>query len=54
MKLVYNQFVAFLGGNVLLLDAWRGLDSGPYMHSIHFAFGSGAFLAPVFAEPFLQ
>ena len=43
------------GGNVLCLDVWQGLDdSGPYMHSIHFSFGLGAFLAPIIAEKFLR
>ena len=43
------------GGNVLCLDIWQGLDdSGPYMHSIHFSFGLGAFLAPIIAEKFLR
>ena len=36
-----------VGGQVLLLDVWRGRDSGPYMHALHFMFGMGAFLAPV-------
>ena len=43
------------GGNVLCLDLWQGFDdSGPYMHSIHFSFGLGAFLAPIIAEKFLR
>ena len=43
------------GGNVLCLDIWQGLDdSGPYMHSIHFSYGLGAFLAPIVAEHFLR
>jgi len=41
------------GGNVLLLDIWKGRDSGPYMHALHFTFGIGAFLAPVISRPFL-
>lgn len=41
------------GCNVLILDIWTGGDSGPYMHSLHFVFGVGAFLAPVLAKPFL-
>jgi len=40
-------------GNVLLLDIWKGRESGPYMHALHFTFGVGAFLAPVVAKPFL-
>ena len=39
---------------MLCLDLWQGFDdSGPYMHSIHFSFKLGAFLAPIlsiFAE----
>jgi len=42
------------GGNVLLLQIWKGRDSGPYMHALHFTFGIGAFLAPVLARPFLS
>lgn len=41
------------GGQVLLLDIWRGRESGPYMHALHFFFGIGAFLAPMIARPFL-
>ena len=44
-----------VGGNVLCLDVWQGFDeSGPYMHSLHFSWGVGAFLAPVIAEKFLD
>ena len=43
------------GGNVLCLDIWQGCDdSGPYMHSIHFSFGFGAFVAPLIAQKFLR
>ena len=43
------------GGNVLCLDIWQGLDdSAPYMHSIHFSYGLGAFVAPLVAESFLK
>lgn len=43
------------GGNVLCLDLWKGLDdSGPYMYSIHFSFGTGDFLAPIITEKFLR
>jgi hypothetical protein len=41
------------GGNVLCLEIWDGGDAGPYLHSIHFSFAIGAFLAPVLALPFL-
>ena len=43
-----------IGGNVVCLDIWRGLDSGPAMHCIHFFFGVGAFIAPLAASPFLS
>ena len=43
------------GGNVLCLDIWQGLDdAGPWMHSIHFAFGLGAFISPLVSEKFLM
>ena len=33
---------------------WKGEENGdPYLHSIHFAFALGAFVAPIIAEPFL-
>lgn len=38
----------------MILDIWKGGESGPYMHSVHFSFGLGAFLAPVLATPFLS
>ena len=42
------------GGNILCLDLWKGAKNGdPYLHSIHFAFALGAFVAPIIAEPFL-
>ena len=57
-KILWNQFVfksCFLGGNKLCLDVWKGTENGgPYMHSIHFAFAIGCFIAPVIAEPFLS
>lgn len=31
------------GGNVVLLRLW-GSDVGPYMQTLHFSFGLGAFL----------
>ena len=39
------------GGNVLMLDL-NG-DSGPYLHSIHFSYALGSFIAPMLAIPFL-
>lgn len=43
------------GGNVLCLNIWSDSpsDAGPFMHSIHFSFAIGAFLAPLIAIPFL-
>ncbi len=38
----------------MILDIWRGLNGGPYMHSIHFSFSLGAFLSPIIAAPFLS
>ena len=48
------QFFINKGGNILCLDLWKGAKNGdPYLHSIHFAFAFGAFVAPIIAEPFL-
>ncbi len=41
-------------GNSACLEIWRGHEGAPYMHSIHFSFGVGAFLAPIVAAPFLK
>ena len=39
----------------MCLDIWNGeANGGPYMHSIHFAFAVGCFIAPVISEPFLS
>ena len=42
--------------SALCLIIWQGtnVDVGPFMHSIHFAFSAGAFLAPMVATPFLS
>lgn len=40
------------GGNVFCLQLW-GKKSGPYVQTLHFAFGIGAFIAPLLAKPFL-
>ena len=40
------------GENVLILDIWKGRESGPYMHALHFTLGIGTLLAPVLAGPF--
>mgnify|MGYP001795784684 CR=1 FL=1 len=47
------MYVIFSGGNVICLQIW-GKDSGPYMQALHFAFGVGAFMAPLVAAPFLS
>ena len=39
-------------GNVLVIRYW-GKDCGPYMQSLHFCFGLGAFVAPLIALPFI-
>eukprot|EP00054_Salpingoeca_dolichothecata_P022365 m.146474 g.146474 ORF g.146474 m.146474 type:complete len:534 (+) comp24313_c0_seq2:223-1824(+) len=41
------------GGNVLLLSMW-GTDVGPYMQTLHFSFGVGAFVSPLLAKPFIS
>ena len=38
---------------MLLLRIWEK-DSGPYMQSLHFAFGVGACISPLIAAPFLS
>ena len=53
---ILQRLVIFVitGGNILCLDLWKGAKNGdPYLHSIHFAFAFGAFIAPIIAEPFL-
>ncbi|GAB1601743.1 hypothetical protein Ahia01_000452700 [Argonauta hians] len=40
------------GGNVFCMRIW-GEQSGPYIQAMHFAFGAGAFIAPLLAKPFL-
>ena len=43
------------GGNMLCLGLWSEEgESGPHVHSIHFMFSLGAFLAPVVSGPFLS
>ncbi len=37
----------------MCLVIWRGLNSGPAMHSIHFSFALGTLCAPMMAAPFL-
>ncbi|XP_005108307.1 uncharacterized protein LOC101852725 [Aplysia californica] len=41
------------GGNVFCIKIW-GKRSPTYMQILHFAFGLGAFLAPLLARPFLN
>eukprot|EP00045_Choanoeca_perplexa_P015800 m.204129 g.204129 ORF g.204129 m.204129 type:complete len:480 (-) comp17085_c1_seq1:241-1680(-) len=40
------------GGNVLLLKLW-GAACGPYLQSLHAAFGVGAFVSPFIAQAFI-
>lgn len=40
------------GGNVFCIKIW-GKKSAPFMQSLYFAFGIGAFMAPLIAQPFL-
>lgn len=49
-----HDFIMYLllGGNLLCLETW-GRDNGPHLQALHFAFGFGAFLAPLLAAPFL-
>ena len=39
---------------MLCLEIWSGLDCSPHIHSIHFCYAFGAFLAPLLASPFLS
>ncbi|XP_041365272.1 sodium-dependent glucose transporter 1-like [Gigantopelta aegis] len=41
------------GGNVFCIQIWKH-KSAPYMQGLHFAFGIGAFIAPLLARPFLN
>ncbi|KAK3103868.1 hypothetical protein FSP39_022518 [Pinctada imbricata] len=41
------------GGNVFCVRIW-GKKSPPYMQAMHFAFGIGAFVAPLMSQPFLS
>ncbi|RWS16375.1 Sodium-dependent glucose transporter 1-like protein [Dinothrombium tinctorium] len=40
------------GGNVWILHLW-GTESPPFIQALHFAFGCGALIGPLIAEPFL-
>jgi len=40
--------------NVFLLNLWKGYNSSPCMYALHFFFGVGSLLSPVFAKPFLR
>ena len=35
------------------LEVWRGLNPGPYIHSLHFSYSVGALVASILAKPFL-
>ena len=48
-----SQTLFFAGSTVLCLETWRGFNGEPYMHSMHFCFSLGAFLAPLIANNFL-
>ncbi|OWF50543.1 sodium-dependent glucose transporter 1-like [Mizuhopecten yessoensis] len=41
------------GGNALCVRIW-GKRSSPYIQVMHFAFGIGAFIAPLLSQPFLH
>ncbi|XP_053384560.1 uncharacterized protein LOC123537019 [Mercenaria mercenaria] len=41
------------GGNVFCIQLW-GKKNPPYIQTLHFAFGIGAFVAPLLAKPFLS
>ncbi|XP_069132718.1 sodium-dependent glucose transporter 1-like [Argopecten irradians] len=41
------------GGNALCVRIW-GKRSSPYIQAMHFAFGIGAFIAPLLSQPFLH
>ncbi|CAG5127349.1 unnamed protein product [Candidula unifasciata] len=40
------------GGNIFCIKIWTH-KSAPFMQALHFAFGVGAFIAPLMARPFL-
>lgn len=41
------------GGNVFCIQLW-GKKNPPFIQTLHFAFGIGAFIAPLLAKPFLS
>ncbi|KAL4224665.1 hypothetical protein ACF0H5_015362 [Mactra antiquata] len=41
------------GGNVYCIQLW-GKKNAPFIQTLHFAFGIGAFVAPLLARPFLS
>ena len=43
----------FRGGNAYCVRIW-GKRSPPYIQAMHFAFGVGAFIAPLLSQPFLS
>ncbi|RWS16365.1 sodium-dependent glucose transporter-like protein [Dinothrombium tinctorium] len=45
-------FIWSYSGNVWILHLW-GTESPPFIQSLHFAFGCGALIGPLIAEPFL-
>ncbi len=42
------------GLNTLCLATWRGRNSAPFMHLMHFFYSLGSLVAPVVAAPFLS
>lgn len=49
-----NDLCLFLADvNAMVFHIW-GKEAGPYMHAIQFAFGFGAIISPLVAEPFLM
>ncbi|RWS16366.1 sodium-dependent glucose transporter 1-like protein [Dinothrombium tinctorium] len=48
--MAFNGFL--YGGNVWILHLW-GTESQPFIQAFHFAFGCGALIGPLIAEPFL-
>ncbi|XP_059086779.1 sodium-dependent glucose transporter 1A-like [Tigriopus californicus] len=46
--------VIHAGVNVLCMELWRGLNCGPYMHSIHLSFSIGGFIGPLLSKPFIS
>ena len=52
--MLYAHKPLFTAGSFICLLIWRGQNSGPYMHTIHFGWSFGTMLAPLLAAPFLS